>query len=85
MLHFRARKAFLNPEKQRLWEVWQLTIERGSCRRSHILGDKPGYNSSQREEKIFGDMKGTGREISGGLVYDDKSVSMMSDQRDLGL
>lgn len=36
MLHFRARKAFLNPEKQRLREVWQLTIERAAGEATYL-------------------------------------------------
>lgn len=55
------------------------------CSRSHILGDKPGFNSIQGDGKIFGYIKGTGREKSGRLVHDDNSVGRRSDHRDLGL
>lgn len=60
---------------------------RESCRRSHIFEDKPGFNSSQRERKIFRDVKGIGREEwrIGGLVREDNSLGMKSGQRGLGL
>lgn len=69
--HFRAKKALPSPEKQRLWEDWQLSRGRAAGEAT-TLGTRPISAHVKQMEKILRDVKGIGRIKSGGLVHKDK-------------